>query len=197
MALADWSFGAHGPEILVDMGTSGIVRTITCEQLTADFGSGYFGSAVIGNTKFTRKWKCTWSNQRQDRFQLPPFIIPMNDDGTYAEDLYYGTAIVATVHPDGSITYNIPDDGRQPRLTYLQRFYQRHLNNGLPFVFVDIVERSTWNPADPYNVSGQPKYLARFVPTSLQFTQAGNNNKRWSWSVEIQQVRPGYDASQD
>jgi hypothetical protein len=203
MALTDWNWpNAHYPEVLVDMGSAGIERTITCETLAADFGQGYFATAVVGNTKFTRKWKLTWAPQRQDRWQLPPFVIPMNDDGSYAEAAYYGQAVTSTVNADGSISYFLagapmPADAMQPRLSYIQNFFQRRLKDGMPFVFIDVVERTTWNVSDPYNLAGQPKYLARIIQSNLDFTQSSDSPRRWSWDMTIQQVRPGYSSSQD
>jgi hypothetical protein len=198
MALTDWNFGTHGPEILVDMGTVGIQKTLGVTTLSADFGDGFFAQVVTGNTKGLRKWHLVWSERRHLFFQSPPTVIPMFDDGTYAEDLYLGTPVVATKQPNGDLTYNIPDDGKQPRLTYITRFYQRRLRDGLPFVFCDITERTTYNADDPYNLGlGGAKYLARITSANIPATQSAKSAHFWSWSLDIQQVRPGYDASQD
>jgi hypothetical protein len=133
----------------------------------------------------------------------------MMDDGHYAEALYYGQPIQAVRDPvtgqisyqishDGGVTYvPMPADAMQPRWTYIQQFFQRHLKSGLPFVFVDITERTTWNPNDPYNISEESKYLARITDLEIPMTQSAKDPKRWGWTLNIMQVRPSYNATQD
>src|SRR6516162_7600453 len=210
MALSDWAWAdAHGPEILVDMGTVGIKRTLNCAGLAATFGDGYFASVVTGNPKFTRSWTLVWAEQRQDRWQLPEFVIPMMDDGAYAEDAYYGQPVTPSTDANGNLIYLLnnapmPSGAMQPRWTYIQRFWQRHNQPGhamyaLPFVFVDIVERTTWDATDPYNLSSDTgcKYLCRITDFSVIPAQSSKSARRWGWTLNITQVRPSYNAAQD
>jgi hypothetical protein len=118
MAVTDWNFGAHGPEILTDVGTVGMKRTIGYTVLTADFGSGYFAQVRTGLEM--RKWSLTWADTKHSITEQPHKVIPLYDDGTIVEGPSAGQPLTYVINPDpyGQIPiYNwgfetplVPDD---------------------------------------------------------------------------------------
>jgi hypothetical protein len=194
MALTDWNFGPHGPEILVDVGTVGIKRTISQPTMVADFGSGYFSSVRVGLE--LRKWTLTWADTKHDIFGRPGLIVPIYDDGTIVEGPSQGVSLQFVVNPDTNvITTNATGGDMQARMTYIQRFFGRRAQSPVaPFVFVDPGERGGDINIfeEPYNYAGAYKWLVRFVNPDQVFNQ-GKKAYLWGFSFEIIEVRPGYE----
>lgn len=193
MAITDWNFGAHGPEILVDVGTVGLQRTISYPMLTADFGSGYYAAVITGDNDGDRTWKCVWSGTRHDKLERPGMVIPIYDDGTIVEGPSAGLALSFGLNEyTGEYVTNASGADMQSRMKYMQRFFHRWIQRGgLPFVFVDPAEAGGFYPTDPYDYSAAFKWLARFQNPTTTWTQSGKNNI-WNFSADIVSVRPGY-----
>lgn len=191
MAVTDWNFGIHGPEILTDVGTVGMKRTLGYTVLTADFGSGYFAQARTGLEM--RKWTLTWSDTKHSITEQPHKVIPLYDDGTIVEGPGAGTALVFVVNPDtNAITTNATYGDYQSRMKYIQRFFGRRMTSPVtPFVFVDPAERGDLVWQEPYNYAAAQKWLVRLVNPEVAFTQ-GRRSNLWSFSIDIVEVRPGY-----
>jgi hypothetical protein len=192
MALSDWNFGPHGPEILVDVGTVGIKRTITQPTMVAEFGSGYFSSVRVGLE--LRKWTLTWADTKHSIFENPGLIIPIYDDGTIVEGTHAGAVLQYVINPDThEIVTNSDYGDQQTRMKYIQRFFGRRMQSPVaPFVFVDPAERGGIVFQEPYNYASAYKWLVRFANPDLLFTQ-GKKSYLWNFSFEIVEVRPGYE----
>ena len=189
MAVTDWNFGAHGPEILVDVGTVGLKRTLGYPTITADFGGGYFSQVRVGLD--LRRWSLTWAAQKHNITENPHKVIPIYDDGTIVEGPTAGAPLAFQTY-DNVINTNATYGDMQSRMKYVQRFFgRRMMSAATPFVFVDPAERGGLIWEEPYNYSTAFKWLVRFVNPELIFTQAKVSNM-WSWSADIIEVRPGY-----
>jgi hypothetical protein len=191
MAVTDWNFGPHGPEILTDIGTVGLKRTLGYPRITADFGGGYFAEVRVGLD--LRRWSLTWAAQRHNISENPHKVIPVYDDGTIVEGPSAGAALTFVIDPAaGSITTNATYGDMQSRMKYLQRFFARRMmSTSTPFVFVDPAERGDVNWNEPYNYATAFKWLVRFTNPELVFTQVKRADM-WNWSADIIEVRPGY-----
>ena len=118
MAVTDWNFGPHGPEILTDVGNVGLKRTLGYPTITADFGGGYFAQVRVGLD--LRRWSLVWTGQRHNILEQPHKVIPLYDDGTIVEGPSAGQPLQYVINPDpyGQIPiYNfsfetplVPDD---------------------------------------------------------------------------------------
>jgi hypothetical protein len=191
LALSDWNFGPHGPEILIDVGTVGMKRGLAYDLITAEMGSGYYASANVGLPM--RTWSLTWSGTKHDIGENPAIVVPLYDDGTIVEGPSAGASLIYVVNPDdGTITTNATYGDHQTRMKYLQRFFGRRMQaQQQPFVFVDPAEGRGVNWEEPYNYGTATKWLVRFVNVKQEFTQSGRSNQ-WNFSCDLIMVRPGY-----
>ncbi len=91
-------------------GHTGLQRSIGFPVLQADFGDGYYASAIIGSTLGLRSWTVTWRNKHRD--------YPLIQAKTY-NNVDVGTPV--------------------PVVQYITDFFTRRLQNGNdPFWFKDI-----------------------------------------------------------
>jgi hypothetical protein len=192
VSLSDWNFGPDGPEILVDIGTTGMKRGLAYDLIQAEMGSGYYASANVGLP--LRTWSLTWAATKHDISENPAMVIPLYDDGKIVEGPSAGTVLTFVISPvDGTITTNATYGDMQTRMKYFQRFFGRRMQaQQQPFVFVDPAERGAvpiWQ--EPYNYAAAHKWLVRLLNVKQDFQQGGRSNF-WSYSCDLIQVRPGY-----
>ena len=192
VALSDWNFGPDGPELLVDIGHTGLKRGLSYDLITAEMGSGFYASANVGLPM--RTWSLQWTATKHDINENPAMVIPIYDDGKIVEGPNAGLSLVFVINPDtGIITTNATYGDMQSRMKYLQRFFGRRMQaQQQPFVFVDPGERGgvpVWQ--EPYNYAATHKWLVRFVNVKQDFQQGARANL-WSFSCDLIQVRPGY-----
>ena len=106
-------------ELLLDIGIAGFKGGLEYEVVTADFGGGWYASAVLDVIPI-RTWELTWGGIYHDPYERPALVQPRTSDGAKVEDL-------------------------QSRVKYLRRFFARRMTNGNdPFYIVDPIE-----PGDP------------------------------------------------
>jgi hypothetical protein len=106
-------------ELLLDIGTAGMKRGIEYEVQMADFGGGWYGSAILDMVPI-RTWELTWAGMYHDPYQRPILVQPRTTDGAK-----FGSPV--------------------SRPKYLSDFFTRRMTNGNdPFYLVDPFE-----PVDP------------------------------------------------
>ena len=109
-------------EVLVDIGTIGLERSVTWTVVQSEMGDGAHAAVTVGSASGVRRWKLKW----EAIFDDLPLIQPRRGDGSIQ-------------NIDGGVTPPL-----QARPHYLQRFISRRFQNfdsqGLYFWIFDVLE---------------------------------------------------------
>lgn len=154
-------------EVLLDSGSSGINRELNYPVYFANFGDGYYTSAVVGTGRAVKTWTLVYNGIYHDSYGWPQLITPKWDDST----------VVAPLSGEPARP--------QSRLHYLEWFFARRVAAGNdPFWIID--------PARIDDVRFPRLLLARFSGAGIKFQQGSNDSRRWSVSLEVVSARlPG------
>ena len=82
-------------EVFLDRGNAPLVREITYPILDADFGDGFYGSALVGDANGVRKITLSWSKVHRDGQTIQPRTYNLVNIGSpvsrykYAWDFIY------------------------------------------------------------------------------------------------------------
>ena len=154
-------------EVLLDSGSSGLSRELNWPIYFANFGDGFYSSAVVGAGRAVAAWTLNYSGIYHDSYRRPQLLTPRWDDGAVSDPL--------SGEPSRP----------QSRLDYLQWFFARRVYFGNdPFWLID--------PAEIDDVRFPTLILVRFSGSAIKFTQGSADSRRWSVSLEVVSARlPG------
>ena len=129
-------------EIIQDIGNGALQRELMLPILEAEFGDGYFATAIVGSTAGTYKWSLTWKSAHRDGgYQIQPVTFLGSNIGSPVSRFnYYRDFILRRVTSSPYFWLYDPDrPSSRPayicRIVNLADVFKQQQNNRNPLLY--------------------------------------------------------------